>query len=429
MSVDLGCTIGGVQSINPFWLASAPPTDKKTNVERAFRAGWGGAVWKTVSQDPPVINVASRYGAHRLDGRVIGINNNELISDRPLDVNLREIEQCRREWPDRVIIGSLMAVPEEGAWRDLAIKLANAGCQGIELNLGCPHGMCERGMGSAIGQVPDLVEKTTRWVRDAVDLPVFTKLTPNITNILVPADAAKRGGAHAVSLINTINSVISVDLDAMAPRPTVGRTGTHGGYCGSAVKPIALNMVAEIARDVELARLEISAIGGIMDWRDAAEFIALGASGVQVCTAAMLYGFRIVDDMLDGLTRFLREGGYRGIADLRGRAVRNVVDWNQLDMNFDTKAFIDDALCIECGRCHIACEDTAHQAIRINPRADGGRKFTVIDDECVGCNLCQHVCPVLDCITMRPVNNGLPPLAWPDHPENPMRRPAPALAA
>ena len=422
---DLDCTIAGIASINPFWLASAPPTDKKYNVVRAFEKGWGGVVWKTLGADPPVVNVTSRYGIHKdFRGAIIGFNNNELITDRPLDVNLREIEEVRREWPDRVIIGSMMAVMDEQAWKSLAVKIANAGVHGIELNLGCPHGMCERGMGSAIGQVPDFVEKTTRWVREVVDIPVFTKLTPNITDIMVPAEAAQAGGAHAVSLINTVNSIVSVNLDEMAPEPMIDSKGTHGGYCGSAVKPIALHMVAEIARHAETRGLEISAIGGINDWRDAAEFIALGASGVQVCTAAMLYGFRIVEDMIDGLSRYMDSKGYRSIEDLRGRAIPNTIDWNALNMNFDLKARIDEESCIECGRCHIACEDGSHQAIRIDARDGGGRRFVVIDDDCVGCNLCMHVCPVADCITMEPVDNGLPAVSWPDHPKNPMRKAA-----
>jgi len=422
---DLGSTIGGVESINPFWLASAPPSDKKYNVERAFKAGWGGAVWKTLGEDPPVVNVTSRYGVHRShDRRIIGINNIELISDRPLDVNLREIEEVRRAWPDRVIIGSIMAPMDENAWKELAVKVANSGVQGIELNLGCPHGMCERGMGSAVGQVPEFVEQTTRWVREVVDIPVFTKLTPNVTDIMIPATAAKAGGAHAVSLINTVNSVISVDLDNMTPMPTVDGRGTHGGYCGEAVKPIALHMTAEIARQSETQGLEISAIGGITTWSDAAEFIALGASGVQVCTAAMLYGFRIVEDMNEGLAAFMRDKGYRSIADFRGKATAQTVDWNALNINHDLKARIDDEACIECGRCFIACEDTSHQAIRIDAKESGGRKFTVIDKECVGCNLCMHVCPVKDCITMEAVDTDRPYVTWPEHPKNPQRKAA-----
>jgi len=302
------------------------------------------------------------------------------------------------------------------------VQVAEAGVQGIELNLGCPHGMCERGMGSAIGQVPEMVENTTRWVREAVDIPVFTKLTPNITNILWAAEAAARGGAHAVSLINTVNSITGVDLDQMAPTPTVDGMGSHGGYCGPAVKPIALNMVAEIARNPATAGLGISGIGGISGWRDAAEFLALGAAGVQVCTAAMLHGFRIIDDLTDGLSRWMDGNGYRSVAELSGAAVPNVRDWNEMNMNYDVKALIDPGLCIECGRCHIACEDTSHQAIRIEAAPGGGKLFRVVNDDCVGCNLCQHVCPVPDCISMVPVENGKPFVTWPEHPANPARQ-------
>ena len=416
----LACTIAGIPSINPFWLASAPPTDKYFNVVRAFEAGWAGVVWKPLGIDPPVVNVSSRYGVHHDRSRnVIGINNIELISDRPLEVNLREIQQCRKEWPDRVIIGSMMAPIDERAWKELAVKIANSGVHGIELNLGCPHGMCERGMGSAIGQVPELVEQTTRWVREVVDIPVFTKLTPNITNIVWAAEAAMQGGAHAVSLINTLNSIVSVDLDEMAPTPTVDGKGTHGGYCGTAVKPIALNMVAEIARNPATKNLQISAIGGIETWRDAAEFIALGANGLQVCTAAMLYGFRIVDDMIAGLENYMADKGYQCIEDFRGKAVANTVDWNDLNMNFDSKAFIKSDQCIECGRCYIACQDTAHQAISYELTEDGGRRFTVVDEDCVGCNLCAHVCPVPQCIEMRKVKTDKALMTWPEHPLNP----------
>ncbi|AWK89503.1 NAD-dependent dihydropyrimidine dehydrogenase subunit PreA [Azospirillum thermophilum] len=418
---DLTCTIAGIRSPNPFWLASAPPTDKAYNVLRAFRAGWGGVVWKTLGEDPPVVNVSSRYGAHHdTERRLYGINNIELISDRPLEVNLREIAEVKKAFPDRAMVVSLMARIEEEAWAGLARRIEATGCDGLELNLGCPHGMCERGMGSAIGQVPEMVEQVTRWVKAATRLPVIVKLTPNITNILWSAEAAKRGGADAVSLINTVNSIVAVDLDAMAPTPVVDGKGSHGGYCGPAVKPIALNMVAEIARNPATAGLPISGIGGVTTWRDAAEFLALGASGVQVCTAAMTYGFKIVEDLAGGLSNWMDDKGYRSLDQLTGRAVRNVVNWNDLNMNFSAKAVIDPALCIDCGRCHVVCEDTSHQAIRIDP-GEGRRLFTVIDAECVGCNLCSHVCPVPDCITMRPEDTGLPYVTWPQDPRNPLR--------
>jgi dihydropyrimidine dehydrogenase (NAD+) subunit PreA len=204
----------------------------------------------------------------------------------------------------------------------------------------------------------------------------------------------------------------------MAPMPTVDGKGTHGGYCGPAVKPIALNMVAEIARDVETPGLPISGIGGISSWRDAAEFMVLGAGNVQVCTAAMHYGFRIVSDLADGLSNWMDEKGYATLDDIRGRAVQNVTDWKYLNLKYDIKARIDQDKCIECGLCHIACEDTAHQAIM--REKDGKRHFEVIDSECVGCNLCMHVCPVEQCITMERVDAG-EYANWTTHPNNPAR--------
>lgn len=417
---DLSCTIAGIKSPNPFWLASAPPTDKKYNVERAFKAGWGGVVWKTLGEDPPVINMSSRYGHHHSNDRsVIGINNIELISDRPLAVNLQEIREVKKAWPDRALVVSLMAVIQEDSWVNLVKAIAETGADGVELNLGCPHGMCERGMGSAIGQVPELVEQVTRWAKSASRMPVLVKLTPNITNILWSAEAAKKGGADGVSLINTVNSITGVDLDLMAPMPVVDGKGSHGGYCGTAVKPIALNMIAEISRDTVTRGLPISGIGGISSWRDAAEFLAIGSTNVQVCTAAMLYGFRIIEDLTDGLSDWMDSKGYKSISDFSGAAVANVKDWNELNINFDTKAKIDPDLCIDCGRCHIACEDTSHQAITIGG-TPSKRVFTVVDEECVGCNLCSIVCPVPQCITMEPVNNGKPYLTWPEDPRNPM---------
>jgi dihydropyrimidine dehydrogenase (NAD+) subunit PreA len=421
---DLRTDFVGIKSPNPFWLASAPPTDKEYNVVRAFKAGWGGVVWKTLGEDPPIVNVASRYGAlHHGDDKMIGFNNIELITDRPLDVNLREIKQVKRDWPDRAVVVSLMVPCEELPWARILKQVEETEADGVELNFGCPHGMSERGMGSAVGQVPDYVEMVARWCKAHTRMPVLVKLTPNVTSILGPARAAKAGNADGVSLINTINSITSIDLDLMAPTPTVDGKGTHGGYCGPAVKPIALHMVAEIARDRQTRGMPISAIGGIADWRDAAEFIALGAGTVQVCTAAMHYGFKIVDDMIDGLGNWMDEKGYGGIDDFRGKAVANVTDWQFLNMNYKIVARIDQDLCITCGLCHIACEDTSHQSIAA-ARIDGQRQYRVIDEECVGCNLCLHVCPVPNCISMVEVDTGKPYLNWTQHPQNPMRKAA-----
>jgi len=401
---DLRNDFVGIKSPNPFWLASAPPTDKEYNVRRAFEAGWGGVVWKTLGLDPHVVNVnGPRYGViHGADRRVLGINNIELITDRPLETNLREIKAVKRDWPDRAMVVSLMVPCEEVCWTDILAQVEDTGADGVELNFGCPHGMSERGMGAAVGQVPEYIEMVARWCKAATRMPVIVKLTPNITDVRYPARAAKAGGADAVSLINTVSSITSVNLDLMAPEPTIDGKGSHGGYCGPAVKPIALNMVAEIARDAETRGMPISGIGGVTTWRDAAEFLALGAGNVQVCTAAMTYGFKIVEEMIAGLSDWMDEKGYADTAAFSGMAVPNVTDWQHLNLNYVTKARIDQDTCISCGRCYAACEDTSHQAISMS--AD--RKFEVIDAECVACNLCVNVCPVEDCITMEELAPG-----------------------
>ncbi|MBL4787238.1 MAG: NAD-dependent dihydropyrimidine dehydrogenase subunit PreA, partial [Cohaesibacteraceae bacterium] len=427
---DLRSNFAGIKSPNPFWLASAPPTDKEYNVVRAYKAGWGGVVWKTLGEDPNVVNVnGPRYGAiFGKDRQLLGLNNIELITDRPLEINLQEIKRVKRDWKDRALIVSLMVPCEEPNWAAILKRVEETDADGVELNFGCPHGMSERGMGAAVGQVPEYIEMVTRWAKKHTRMPVIVKLTPNITDVRLPAEAANRGGADAVSLINTINSIVSVDLDVMAPNPTVDGKGTHGGYCGPAVKPIALNMVAEIARSAETRGLPISGIGGISNWRDAAEFMALGCGNVQVCTAAMVFGFKVVEDMISGLSDWMDEKGHTGIDDFVGKAIPNVTDWQYLNLNYIAKAKIDQDLCIQCGRCHIVCEDTSHQAI--THMVDGARKFEVIDDECVGCNLCVSVCPVEDCITMdaMPVGSVDPrtqkPVVadyanWTTHPNNP----------
>ncbi len=417
----------GIKSPNPFWLASAPPTDKEYNVVRAFKAGWGGVVWKTLGLDPPVVNVnGPRYGAiWGPDRRLLGMNNIELITDRPLEVNLREIKQVKRDWPERALIVSLMVPCDEESWKTILKRVEETEADGVELNFGCPHGMSERGMGSAVGQVPEYIEMVTRWCKAHTRMPVIVKLTPNITDIRYPARAAFRGGADAVSLINTINSITGVDLDTFSPEPSIDGKGTHGGYCGPAVKPIALNMVAEIARDPETRGKPISGIGGITTWRDAAEFLALGAGTVQVCTAAMTYGFGIIKELTAGLSLYLDRKGMT-LSDLVGRAVPKVTDWQYLNLNYVTKARINQELCIKCGRCYAACEDTSHQAIVMKP----GRVFVVNDAECVACNLCVNVCPVEGCITMERLPPGTvdprtgqvvlaEPMDWTQHPNNP----------
>jgi dihydropyrimidine dehydrogenase (NAD+) subunit PreA len=437
---DLSIDFCGVPSPNPFWLASAPPTNSEYQVRRAFEAGWGGAVWKTISHDP-IVNVSSRYGSVDYDGRkVMGLNNIELITDRTLDTNLREIANIKRDFPGHALFVSLMVETTQEAWHNIIKKTQDTGADGVELNFGCPHGMSERGMGSAVGQVPEYTTMITEWCKQVATVPVMVKLTPNITDIRAIARAAKQGGADAISLINTVNSIMGVDLETLAPKPHVRGRGTHGGYCGPAVKPMALHMVSACAGDDQVG-IPISGIGGIQAWQDALEFMLLGATSVQVCTAVMHYGFRIVEHLIDGLEMWMLEKGYRRCDEFIGASVGRLCEWSDLDLTYTVVADIDQSKCINCGLCYVACEDGCHQAIKmtkvpeaqfVTTQGNGNREparsgnfavlpgagegyvnvFEIVKDTCVGCNMCSLVCPAEGCITMKEVDTDQPQMTW-----------------
>jgi dihydropyrimidine dehydrogenase (NAD+) subunit PreA len=340
------------------------------------------------------------------------------------------------------------------AWHEIVKRAEDAGADGLELNFGCPHGMNERGMGSAVGQVPEYTQRITEWAKEAARTPVLVKLTPNVTDIRVIARAARRAGADGLSAINTINSITGIDLDTLLPRPNVAGKSSHGGYSGPAIKPIALNMVQQIVSDtVDGPAIPLSGIGGIGNWQDAAEFLLLGCTSVQVCTAVMHFGYRIVEEMIDGLSNWMDAKGFATLDDLRGRSLAKVAEWKHLNLSYKIVARIDESLCIGCQLCHIACWDGAHQCIHVDrvsgpidgpvelhakPREVGREKITVtpmprldppkqhvgpyatsleriprVDEtECVGCNLCSLVCPVDDCIKMDERPTGLPPQTW-----------------
>ena len=435
---------GGIDAPNPFWLASGPPTNTGEQIMRAFDAGWGGAVWKTIGE--PITNVCSRYSSVDCNGvRMMGLNNIELITDRSIEANLRELAEVKKRYPYHAIIASLMVESKRDAWHEMVQRTEDAGADGLELNFGCPHGMSERGMGSAVGQVPEYTEMITTWVKEKARTPVLVKLTPNVTDIRVIASAARRGGADGLSAINTINSITGIDLDTFVPRPNVDGVSTHGGYCGPAVKPIALNMAQQIMAD-PAAALPLSGMGGIANWRDAVEFMLLGCGTVQVCTAVMHYGYRVVEDMAEGLENWMRIKGFATLEDFRGLSIERVTDWKHLNLNYKIVAHINEQTCIGCDLCHIACWDGAHQCIhldRVEGPVDGpaplhstpafieermrssisttpvtrqeraaaltnhgpyptplDRIPRVDETECVGCNLCALVCPVDECITM-----------------------------
>lgn len=440
---DLTSNMCGIKSPNPFWLASGPPTNTAHQVRNAFQAGWGGAVWKTITNDP-IVNVASRYGGiHLGHQRLMGLNNIELISDRPLEENLAEMAQIKKEFPDRAVVASVMVESKRETWHEIIQRTQDVGIDGFELNFGCPHGMNERDQGAAVGQVPEYAERITGWVKEVAKIPVLVKLTPNVTSIAAIARAAVRGGADGISLINTVNSIMGVDLDTLAPKPQVHGEGSHGGYCGPAVKPIALNMVSTLAVDPEV-NVPISGIGGIRKWDDVAEFLLLGATTIQVCTAVMHRGFGVVKGMRGGLIEWMNGKGYKTLADFRGLSVPRIREWGDLDLNYKTVAHIDESTCIHCGICYACCEDGCYQAIdwekvsKSNYVARFGEPkkfrqseaapamalsgserdmdvFTIKLDDCVGCNMCALACPVEGCITMVEVDTGKPTMSWRDY--------------
>ena len=427
---DLRTNFLGVKSPNPFWLASAPPTDRKVNVERAFRAGWGGVVWKTLGEaGPPVVNVSgARYAAiHGPDRRLIAMNNIELITDRDLEINLQEIKEVKRAWRDRALIVSLMVPCDEHSWKTILARVEETDCDGVELNFGCPHGMSERGMGSAVGQVPEYVEMVARWCKAHTRMPVIVKLTPNITDITNPARAAKNG-ARTPCRSSTRSTRSCRSISTRWPRRTRSTARARTGGCAarrssrSRSRWWRISPATPSARACRSRRSAESRPGATQPNSSRS-----APATVQVCTAAMTYGFKVVEEMVSGLASYMDSKGYATIDDFRGRAVPSVTDWQHLNLNYVVKAEIDQDLCIQCGRCHIVCEDTSHQAIFAH--VNGKRRFVVNEAECVGCNLCALVCPVEGCITLVHKTAGVDPrtglrydrpaAAWTAHPNNP----------
>jgi dihydropyrimidine dehydrogenase (NAD+) subunit PreA len=314
--------------------------------------------------------------------------------------------ETKKRFPKHALIASLMVENKREKWHEIVKAVESVGIDGMELNFGCPHGMSERGMGAAVGQHADLVRQQVEWVKEVAQTPVIAKLTPNITDIRFTARAACAGGADAISMINTVNSLAGVDVDTWLPLPHVDGKGAHGGYCGPAVKPIALHMVADCARDIDI-NIPISGMGGISTWRDAVEFLLMGATGVQICTAAMHHGFRIMEDLIDGLSNYLDQKGLSSVNELIGKATHTYTDWSNLNLNYKIVARVNQETCIHCNKCYIACEDTSHQCIDMIDD-----KVVVREEDCVGCNLCSIVCPIEGTIEMVQIPTEKAALSW-----------------
>ena len=390
---DLSINYLGVECENPFFLSSSPVGSNYEMVAKSFDAGWGGVFYKTVGifvadECSPRFDQTNKEGLPWL-----GFKNMEQISDKPTELNFENMRKLKRAYPEKIMVASIMGSNEQ-EWKDLAKMAEQAEADLIEGNFSCPQ-MTSHAMGSDVGSNPELVKKYSEAVTSVTKIPFIAKMTPNITIMEIPAIAAIEGGAASVSAINTVKSITNIDFENMTGMPVVNGKSSISGYSGAAVKPIALRFIAQMLQHEKLKHLEISGIGGIETWRDCAEFLALGCRNLQVTTAIMQYGYRIVEDMACGLMHFMDERGYDKLDDFIGMALPNIIPAEDLNRDFRILPEFDDEKCVGCGRCYVSCYDGGHQAIDWNEET----RRPELNDNCVGCHLCLNVCPVQECIT------------------------------
>lgn len=380
---DLGIKFCGIPCENPFFLASSAVCTNYDMVTRAFEAGWAGVFYKTICLQE-IREVSPRFDAvgERRRGEFSGFRNMEQLSENPADVDFDILHRLKKAYPSKVVIASIMGQSEED-WIELAKMAEKAGVDAIELNFSCPQ-MRLSGMGSDVGQNPELVTFYTAYVKRSVKIPVIAKMTPNITNMSQPAMGAYFAGADGISAINTIKSITMNERGAVSDKKTIS------GYSGRAVKPISQRFILEMAANPIMEKIHLSGIGGIETWRDALEYIQLGCHNVQVCTAVMQYGYRIIDDLTSGLQAYMAERGIQHLEELVGEQVSRFALPTDLDRDTVVYPRIDRDVCIGCGRCYTSCMDGGHQAIEFDLQT---RKPRMIGPKCVGCLLCSLVCP------------------------------------
>jgi dihydropyrimidine dehydrogenase (NAD+) subunit PreA len=383
--IDLQVDFAGMHFPNPFMLASAPPTRTADMIKRAFAAGWGGAATKSIGLEP-ARDLQPRLQPLRYRKRNIGMENVELITQLTLEEWQLEIADIKGAYPDRPIWASIMDAPVENNWQRLAEAVQEAGADALELNVSCPHGMPSKGMGAFIGQNAELTGDVVSWVKRVAKVPVVVKLTPNVTDIAFVAQAAKDNGADALCAINTVAGLVGVDLDTLKPLPSVGGVSTYGGYSGPGIKPIALRCVAQIAK---ATGLPVSGMGGLGTWQDAVEFMAVGASTLQVGTAVMWHGYGIIAELLDGLRGYLEGKGFANLKPVAGAALPRIVEFPDMPLAARARARVEDT-CNGCLLCVTACADGGYQAIT----GVKGETVTVDGGKCDGCGLCGMVCPL-----------------------------------
>ncbi|PWT28380.1 NAD-dependent dihydropyrimidine dehydrogenase subunit PreA [Butyrivibrio fibrisolvens] len=388
-NIDISTDICGVKLENPFLLSSSVVASNYEMCERAFEMGWAGAAFKTICM-MDIHEASPRFSAVKTaTGKFYGFKNIEQLSDHSVEENMEVFKKLKEKFPDKVIIASIMGRDEE-EWEYLARRCTDAGADVIECNFSCPN-MEARGTGSDVGQDPDTVERYTRATRRGTHLPILAKMTPNITDMRVPAIAAIRGGANGIAAINTIKSITGVNIDTLVALPAVHGSSMLGGYSGVAVKPIALRFISEMATCPEIKGHHISGMGGIETWRDGLEFILLGAGSLQVTTAVMEYGYRIIDDLISGLKIYMAQRGYTSVSQLIGAATDSIKENDEVERDTIVFPIIDQDKCIGCGRCYISCRDGGHQALVYS---EENRSVRLNGGKCVGCQLCSLVCPV-----------------------------------
>ena len=386
---DLSITFLGVKFPNPFCLSSSPVGNDYDMCAKAYDVGWGGVVFKTIGPKSYVINeVSPRFDTLSKEGEpFVGFKNMEQIAEHSLEENLADLARLKKDYPNNVLIASIMGNDEE-SWEDLARKVTEAGADMIEMNLSCPQ-MTSHAMGSDVGANPELCRKYCQAVKRGSKLPMMAKMTPNITDMVEVAKACLEGGADGIAAINTIKSICNVDLNKKIGMPIVNGKSSISGYSGKAVKPVALRFIQQLRTGIP--GVQISGIGGCETWEDAAEFILVGARTIQVTTGIMQYGYRIVEDMCNGLMHYMEEQKVDHLEDLVGLANQNIIPAEELDRDYIVYPEIDNDKCVGCGRCYISCYDGAHQAMEWDEEK---RRPHCNHDKCVGCLLCAHVCPV-----------------------------------
>ncbi|KEI05448.1 NAD-dependent dihydropyrimidine dehydrogenase subunit PreA [Clostridium botulinum] len=388
-AMDLSIEFCGVKCENPFFLSSSPVGNCYEMCAKALETGWGGIVFKTIGFFAPK-EVSPRFDNLRKESTpFLGFKNMEQIAEHSLKENLEAMRRLKEDYPSKVLVASIMG-QNESEWTNLAELVTKIGADIIECNFSCPQ-MTSHDMGSDVGQNPELVKKYCEAVKKGTNLPILAKMTPNIGNMTIPAIASIEGGATGIATINTIKCISGIDLDNMVGLPVINGKSSVSGYSGKAVKPIALRFIHELKTNEDLKNIPVSGIGGIETWEDAIEFILLGSTNLQVTTSVMQYGYRIVEDMISGVSYYMKEKGFKKLQDMVGLALKNIISAEELDRDYIVYPKFDMDKCVGCGRCYISCYDGGHQAIEWDSQ---NRSPILNEEKCVGCHLCSNVCPV-----------------------------------